>query len=35
VEAEIGEAIRLHVEGLVEDGLDVPAPSAMAEYIDA
>lgn len=35
VEAEIGEAIRLHVEGLREDGLAVPAPSAIAEYIEA
>lgn len=35
VEAEIGEAIRLHVEGLVEDGLVVPQPSAIAEYIEA
>jgi predicted RNase H-like HicB family nuclease len=35
VETEIGEAIRLHVEGLQEDGLAVPAPSAIAEYIEA
>ena len=35
VETEIGEAIRLHVEGLLEDGLVVPAPSAIAEYIEA
>jgi len=35
VEVEIGEAIRLHVEGLHEDGLAVPAPSAIAEYIEA
>ncbi len=35
VETEIGEAIRLHVEGLLEDGLAVPAPSAIAEYIEA
>jgi predicted RNase H-like HicB family nuclease len=35
VEAEIVEAIRLHVEGLVEDGLMVPQPSAIAEYIEA
>jgi predicted RNase H-like HicB family nuclease len=35
VEAEIGEAIRLHVEGLLEDGIAVPAPSAIAEYIEA
>lgn len=35
VETEIGEAIRLHVEGLLEDGIAVPAPSAIAEYIEA
>ena len=35
VEAEIGEAIRLHVEGLREDGLVVPEPSTIAEYIEA
>ena len=35
VETEIGEAIRLHVEGLQEDGIAVPAPSAIAEYIEA
>jgi predicted RNase H-like HicB family nuclease len=35
VEMEIGEAIRMHVEGLLEDGIAVPAPSAIAEYIEA
>lgn len=35
VEAEIREAIRFHIEGLKEDGLPVPAPSARAEYVDA
>ena len=35
VEAEIVEAIRLHVEGLVEDGVMVPQPSAIALYIEA
>ena len=35
VEAEIGEAIRMHVKGLLEDGIAVPAPSAIAEYIEA
>jgi predicted RNase H-like HicB family nuclease len=35
VEAEMGEAIRLHVDGLREDGLPVPEPSAIAEYVDA
>jgi predicted RNase H-like HicB family nuclease len=35
VEADIGEAIRMHVEGLREDGLAVPEPTAIAEYIEA
>ena len=35
VEAEVTEAIRMHVEGLVEDGLPVPEPSAIAEYVEA
>ena len=35
VEAEISEAIRLHVEGLVEDGLPVPQPTAIGEYVEA
>ena len=35
VEAELTEAIRMHVEGLVEDGLPVPEPSAIAEYVEA
>ena len=35
VEVEIGEAIRLHVEGMIEDGLSVPEPTAIAEYVEA
>lgn len=35
VEEEIGEAIRLHLEGMVEDGQAVPQPRAIAEYIEA
>ena len=35
VETEIGEAIRFHIEGLREDGLPVPAPAAIAEYVEA
>lgn len=35
VEAKIGEAIRLHVEGMIEDGLAVPEPTAIAEYVEA
>ncbi len=35
VEREIRDAIRLHIEGLKEDGLPVPAPTSMAEYVEA
>lgn len=35
VEAEIRDAIRFHVEGLRADGVSVPAPTSMAEYVDA
>ena len=34
-EAEVNmhEALEMHVEGLLEDGLVVPPPSAIAEYM--
>jgi predicted RNase H-like HicB family nuclease len=35
VENEIREAIRFHIEGLKEDGLVVPSPTSIAEYVDA
>jgi predicted RNase H-like HicB family nuclease len=35
VEREIKEAIRFHLDGLREDGLPIPQPSAVCEYIDA
>jgi predicted RNase H-like HicB family nuclease len=34
VEREIRDAIRFHIEGLKEDGLPVPAPTTLAEYIE-
>jgi predicted RNase H-like HicB family nuclease len=34
-ENEIREAIRFHIEGLRADGLPVPAPTSIAEYVDA
>jgi predicted RNase H-like HicB family nuclease len=34
VEHEIREAIRFHIEGLKEDGLPVPAPTSLAEYVE-
>jgi predicted RNase H-like HicB family nuclease len=35
VEAEIREAMRFHIDGLREDGIEIPAPSSIAEYIEA
>ena len=35
VEQEIREAIRFHIEGLKADGLDVPAPTSIADYVEA
>ena len=35
VETEIREAIRFHIEGLKADGIAVPAPTSIAEYVDA
>ena len=35
VEREIREAIRFHIEGLKEDGLPVPAPTSLANYVEA
>jgi predicted RNase H-like HicB family nuclease len=35
VEQEIREAIRFHIAGLTEDKLPIPAPSSIAEYIEA
>lgn len=35
VEREVRAAIRFHVEGLEEDGLPVPEPSSVVEYVEA
>jgi predicted RNase H-like HicB family nuclease len=35
VEDEIRAAIRFHIEGLRADGLTVPAPSSIVEYVEA
>jgi predicted RNase H-like HicB family nuclease len=35
VEQEIREAIRFHIEGLKADGLKVPAPTSIADYVEA
>lgn len=34
VEAEIREAIAFHIAGLREDGLPIPQPTSMVEYVD-
>jgi predicted RNase H-like HicB family nuclease len=35
VEQEIREAIRFHLDGLAADGLPIPQPTSLAEYVDA
>jgi predicted RNase H-like HicB family nuclease len=35
VEQEIREAIRFHIEGLKEDGLPIPEPTSIANYVEA
>jgi predicted RNase H-like HicB family nuclease len=35
VEAEITAAIRFHVQGLRADGIEVPKPTSIAEYVEA
>ncbi len=34
VERQIREAIEMHIEGMVEDGLLVPEPSSRVEYVE-
>jgi predicted RNase H-like HicB family nuclease len=34
VEAEIREAIRFHIDGLKADGVAVPTPTSIAEYVE-
>ena len=33
-ESEIRKAIRFHIESLKSDGLPVPAPTTIAEYVE-
>ena len=35
VEEEIREAIRFCIEGLKADGVEVPQPTSIAEYVEA
>ncbi len=34
-EHEIREAIRFHIDGLKADGLPVPKPTSIADYVEA
>ena len=34
VQQEIREAIRFHIEGLIEDGEPVPEPTTVVEYVE-
>ena len=35
VEERMRDAIRMHLDGMREDGLPIPEPSSIAEYIQA
>ena len=35
VEVEISQAIRFHIDGLRADGLPIPAPTSIADYVEA
>jgi predicted RNase H-like HicB family nuclease len=35
VEDRMRDAIRMHIDGMREDGLEIPEPSSVAEYIEA
>ena len=35
VEQNIREAIRFHLDGLREDGLPIPEPTSICDYVDA
>jgi predicted RNase H-like HicB family nuclease len=35
VETEMKGAIRFHIDGMKEDGIPVPQPTSIAEYIEA
>lgn len=35
VERRIRQAIQLHIQGLREDGIAIPEPTSICEYVDA
>ena len=34
IEAEIREAIRFHLDGIREDGLPIPLPTTISDYVE-
>lgn len=35
IEKDMSEAIRFHIDGLIEDGLPVPHGTSIAQYVEA
>jgi predicted RNase H-like HicB family nuclease len=35
VETELRDAIRFHIDGLKADGMEIPKPTSIAEYVEA
>ena len=35
VRRELAAAVRFHIEGLLEDGLPVPLPTSIVDFVDA
>ena len=35
IEEKMRDAIRMHLDGMREDGIPIPKPSSVAEYIEA
>jgi predicted RNase H-like HicB family nuclease len=35
VEANLQEAIRFHLDGIIEDGMPIPAARTIADYVEA
>ena len=35
IEEKMRDAIRMHLDGMREDGVPIPKPSSIAEYIEA
>ena len=35
VEERMRVAIQMHIDGMKEDGMEIPGPSSVAEYIEA